>query len=90
MECCEHHVGGVQRVDKVGGHGVLLFPGVGRVAGVPGHPHVETLELSAHLQNSISEVTSVYNYVGPFIIAVVRDMYIRIHSACYCMSYGFA
>ena len=75
MECGEHHVGGVQRVDKVGGHGVLLFPGVGRVAGVPGHPHVETLELSAHLQNNISAV-----YVGPLIIAVVRDTYIHAYT----------
>ena len=66
-------MGGVQRVDKVGGHGVLLFPGVGRVAGVPGHPHVESLELSAHLQSSISEVSCVCK---------------TFNSACYCMSYG--
>ena len=60
-------------MDKVGRHGILLFPGVGRVAGVPGHPHVESLELSAHLQSSISEVTSVCRILNP---------------SCYCMSYG--
>ena len=85
MECGEHHVGGVQRVDKVGGHGVLLFPGVGRVAGVPGHPHVETLELSAHLQSSISEVTSVCRTLNNCRCERYVRTYARIHSACYCM-----
>ena len=49
MESSEHHVCGVQGVDKVRRHGVLLFPGVRRVGGVPAHPHIQSLELSGHL-----------------------------------------
>ena len=58
MEGSEHHVGGVQRVNKVGWHGVLLFPGIRRIAGVPGHPHVQTLQLSIHLWKNDSKITS--------------------------------
>ena len=46
-------------MDKVGRHGVLLFPGVRRVGGVPAHPHVQTLELSAHLHRG--EYTNQYS-----------------------------
>ena len=36
-------------MDKVGWHGVLLFPGVRWVGGVPADSHVQTLKLCQHL-----------------------------------------
>ena len=51
MEGGEHHVCGIQRVDKVGRHGALLFPGVRGIVGVPPDRHIQTLKSGLHLHN---------------------------------------